>query len=291
MPRRIDFTVTPEYNNRKVAGFLHESARLSSRLLRSLKRSENGIMLNGKRAFTADLLKTGDRLSIELPDEEPTVVPEKLPIDILYEDADILVVNKSPFMAMHPTHNHLGGTLANAVMWHIGQKNTMSLFRAVGRLDKGTSGVAVCALNRYAASALAATIKKEYLAVVPGAFTGSGTIDAPLSRPDPMKTLRTCGGAGEKAVTHWTALGTDGKISLLRVTLETGRTHQIRVHFAHIGAPLIGDEMYGGSMPELGHHLLHCHKAGFTHPVSGEHLALTASMPADMARIAGRIVL
>ncbi len=285
MPRQISFTVTKEYDHMKVVHFLRGSAQLSARLTGSLKRVENGIMLNGNHTRTVDIIKTGDIITINIPDDELLPEPVRLPIDIVYEDNDIIAVNKSPFLAMHPTHNHQGDTLANALAWHLAQKGDNAALRAIGRLDKGTSGVVVCALNKYAASRLTGGIRKEYLAIVQGSFEGEGTIDIPICRPNPMKTLRTCADKGDRAVTHWQALGQGNGMSFLRVWLETGRTHQIRVHFAHIGSPLTGDMMYGGSNPEIGHQLLHCESAEMIHPVTGRLLKIQAPLPGEMLKL------
>ena len=159
------------------------------------------------------------------------------------------------------------------------------MFRCVGRLDKGTSGVVVCALNRYAAARLSGNINKRYMAVVRGHFEGSGTVNKPIYRPDPMKTLRACGDmpGSESAVTHWESLYAGDEYSLLSLRLETGRTHQIRVHFASEGAPLAGDTMYGAPEDFIGHHLLHCAECGFVHPASGEEVRLCAPPPQDFA--------
>lgn len=285
MPRQLSFTVTDEYNHKKVAHFLRGSAQLSSRLVNTLKRVENGILLNGSHARTIDIIRAGDSLVINMPDDALLPEAKPFPLEILYEDEDIIAVNKPPFLAMHPTHNHQGDTLANAVAWHLAQKGGASAFRAIGRLDKGTSGVVICALNKYAASRLTGHIRKQYLAVVQGELTGAGTIDLPIGRPDPMKTLRACSAGGDSAVTHWQSLGCGGGRSLLRVTLDTGRTHQIRVHFAHIGAPLTGDSMYGTAVTAPAHQLLHCGRAEFVHPVTGEKMTIEATVPPDMRAI------
>lgn len=290
MPRTISFTVPDEYNNRKVVHFLRGSARLSVRLINSLKRVENGITLNGAHTRTVDLLRAGDVLAVCIPDDECLPEPVRMPLDILFEDADVLCINKPPTLAMHPTHNHQGDTLANGIAHYLEQQGRPAALRAIGRLDKGTSGVVVCALNKYAASRLTGGIQKDYLALVAGVLQGGGTIDTPIGRPDARKTLRACVPDGERAVTHWTALGTADGRTLLRVRPDTGRTHQIRVHFAHAGYPLIGDAMYGGSCPELGHQLLHCERAAFTHPVTGEGMTIVAPMPEDMARYASNII-
>ena len=140
-------------------------------------------------------------------------------------------------------------------------------------------------MNKHSAAKIPKTAEKEYLAVVSGKTEKFGTIDKPIYRPDPMKTLRAVGEQGDRAVTHWETIATDGEKSLVRVWLETGRTHQIRVHFASIGMPLVGDGMYGTDEMKLGHQLLHCAKVSFVHPVTGERMTLEAPMPEDMRKI------
>lgn len=283
MPRIIDFEITEEYENIKIFTFLKYKRGFSTKLIRTLKNTENGILLNGKFARTVDLLKAGDKLTVSIPDDESAPAPAESEIDVIYEDDDLLIINKSPYMAMHPTHNHQGDTLANAVASHLAKAGKSCTFRAVGRLDKGTSGLVVCALNPLAASKLNGKIKKEYLAVVKGVPEKRGTVDVPIYRPDPMKTLRACSyeKGGESAVTHWELVDAREDRSLIRLRLETGRTHQIRVHMAHIGHPLAGDSYYGDFLPEYGHQLLHCEKVEFTHPVTGESVEFTAPAPAE----------
>lgn len=280
MPRNIDYTVPVEYEGRKVVHFLRGYCGYSARLMRKVKYA---LKLNGKQSRTIDRLKSGDILSVEIPDDD--VLPEALnaEIDIIYEDDDILVINKSPFMAMHPTHNHQGDTLANAVAAYLAQKGKSAAFRAVGRLDKGTSGIVVCALNPLSACKLAGNIKKEYYALVKGNLSGEGRVDVPIYRPDPMKTLRACSYelGVEPAVTNWRAEKRFDGATLLSLRLETGRTHQIRVHMAYSGNVLAGDTMYGDFMPEIGHQLLHCRKSSFEHPVTGEKMEFEAAFYED----------
>lgn len=273
----------PEYDGIKTVTFLRSRCGVSSRLVGKLKRAENGILLDGTRVRTIDRLRAGCVLEINIPDEGSAPAPVSAPLDIVYEDSDIIVINKSPFTAMHPTHNHQGDTLANAVAAHLAEKGGTGSFRAVGRLDKGTSGAVVCALNRFSASKLNGSIKKEYVALVKGNPGESGRIDVPIYRPDPMKTLRACSyeKGVEPAVTNWRAIKHYANCTLVRVNLETGRTHQIRVHFAFIGHPLAGDNMYGDFMPQYGHQLLHCEKCSFIHPVTNEAVEFTADFPED----------
>lgn len=282
MSRRIRFEIPSEYDGKKVIHYLRGEAKLSCRLVNSLKRVPDGITLNGSHIRTIDKLHAGDVLEVTIPDDDNKIEPIPYPLDILYEDDDILVINKPPFLAMHPTHNHQGDTLANAVAAYYREQGKSVSFRCVGRLDRDTSGVVVCALNRYCAARLSGNVEKEYLAIVTGEYNGSGTIDAPIIRPNPNHTYRAVGEGGVHAVTHWTSLGTKNGISLLKIHLETGRTHQIRVHFAHLGTPLVGDTMYGAEHPQIHRQSLHCHKAEFTHPVTGEKMIISAPMPADM---------
>ena len=280
MPRSIDYNVPAEYEGRKVVHFLRGYCGFSARVMRKVKYS---LKLNGVQTRTIDRIKCGDIINVVIPDDE--ILPEALEaeLDIIYEDDDILVVNKSPFMAMHPTHNHQGDTLANAVSAYLSKKGKSAAFRSVGRLDKGTSGVVVCALNPLAASKLAGGVKKEYYALVKGNLSGEGRVDVPIYRPDPMKTLRACSYelGVEPALTNWRAEREFDNATLLSLRLETGRTHQIRVHMAFCGNPLAGDSMYGDFMPEIGHQLLHCRNCTLVHPVTGETMKFEASFPED----------
>ena len=292
--RTLTFTISSEYDNHKALHYLRGSAGLSSRIIRNLKTYDDGILLNGEPVRTIDPVHTGDVLTVNLPDDPPESIPPlpdpeflegPLP-EILYEDEDLLIVNKPGTMAVHPSHNHQGDTLANFVTWHLNRQGKNGVtFRAAGRLDKGTSGIVVCALNAYAADRLQRGVSKVYYAVPTGRFAGSGTIDAPIFRPDPILTLRVVDERGDKAVTHWEALRTGEDRSLVRVTLETGRTHQIRVHFAHLGAPLLGDTLYGTPSEELPRHALHCGHAELVHPVTGKVISVDATLPEEMNRL------
>lgn len=280
MPREINYTVPEEYDGKKVVHFLRGYCGFSSRLVRSIKFTPEGMKLNGEKTRTIDRIKNGDVITVFLHDSGEAPALAQADISIIYEDDDILVINKSPFMAMHPTHNHQGDTLANAVAAHLAARGINSSFRSVGRLDKGTSGVVVCALNSLAACKLSGNIKKEYCALVKGRLTGTGSIDIPIYRPDPMKTLRACSyeEGVESALTHWTAEQTFENATLVSLKLETGRTHQIRVHMAFTGHPLAGDDMYGDFMPQIGHQLLHCRRCSLVHPVTGEKMEFDAPL-------------
>lgn len=287
--RTLKFTVDEDYDDKKLISFLKTRGGLSSRLIGKLKNEENGMLCNGKRVRTVDRIHKNDIIEVNIPDEKTTSVPGEFPVSVIYEDEDILVINKPAGLAMHESHNHVGDTLANAVAGYLLKNGKGGVFRAVGRLDKDTSGIVVCALHSYGASVLAGNIRKTYLALTQGGYEGSGVIDVPIFRPDPMKTLRACGLYGEKAVTNWKCLCTDGKASMLKIWLETGRTHQIRVHFASIGTPLMGDDMYGGSREKIGRHALHCYRVEFVHPVSKKMMCFEAPLPDDMKKIADKL--
>ena len=287
--RIIKFTIPDEYDGKKVIAYLRGEAKISCRLLKTLKREPDGITLNGNHIRTIDLLHTGDVLAVNIPCPDSEIEPVEFPLDIIYEDDDIIVINKDPFIACHPTHNHQGDTLANALAFYLQSKGKVSVFRAVGRLDKGTSGIVICALNKHAAASIPKTASKEYLAVISGKLEPSGTIDAPIYRPDPMKTIRAVGEGGDHAVTHWKVVKQNETTTLARINLETGRTHQIRVHFASIGMPLVGDSLYGEDPMNIGHQLLHCERVTFKHPVTRETLTVIAPVPEDMQKIINEI--
>ena len=201
--RSIDYTVTEYFDGKKVFNFLRGHVKISVRLLRSLKRVEGGIMLNGERARTIDIIHTGDIVTINIPEDDTTSIPTDFPLDVVYEDDDLLIINKPPMLPMHESHNHQGDTLANAVAGYLKKKGKSAAFRAVGRVDKGTSGIVVCALNTHIAARLSGNIKKQYLALVTAKYTEDGTINKPIYRPDPMNTYRNADDWGDNAVTHY----------------------------------------------------------------------------------------
>lgn len=280
--RVIEYTVPEEFDGKKVYNFLRGYVKISTRLMRTLKRIPDGIMLGEKQGRTIDIIRTGDKITLNIPEDETAPIPIEYPLDIVYEDEDLLIINKPPMLAMHESHNHQGDTLANAVSYYLGSKGKSASFRAVGRLDKGTSGLVVCALNAHCAARLSGKIKKQYLAIATGRYEKAGTIEKPIYRPDPIKTYRTADDRGDYALTMYEPVEAGENYTLLRVDLATGRTHQIRVHFAYLGTPLYGDTMYGAPHKIISHQALHCENLTFTHPVSGEEITLRADMPEDM---------
>lgn len=284
--RAVDFTVPPELDGEKLIVFLRGHIRISARLLPKLKNDPLGLLCNGEHIRTVDRIHSGDVITVNFPDEKGEIPPSDTEgLDIIYEDEDVLIINKSGDIAMHPTHNHQGDTLANKISAYFLSKGRDLVFRAVGRLDKSTSGLVIIALNAHTANMLSENVHKEYLAIAGGIFSGKGTVIKPIIRPDPGKTYRWVGEGGEYAVTHWECIMRDSERSLMKINLETGRTHQIRVHFASEGAPLAGDDMYGSTDKSIKRAALHCARISFMHPITKENMSFEAPLPEDMARI------
>lgn len=247
--------------------------------------------VNGKSVAKNYKLKSGDKILIEIPEAvDVDILPENIPLDIVYEDNDLLVVNKPKGMVVHPAPGHYSGTLVNALMYHC--KDSLSGINGeirpgiVHRIDKDTSGLLIVAKNDTAHKGLAAQIKehsftREYEAVVNGSVKEDGIVNAPIGRHkiDRKKMCVTTENSRE-AVTHYFVIENFGDSTHLRLRLETGRTHQIRVHMAYIGHSVAGDEVYGNGKPKsLMGQCLHAKKIGFVHPVTGEYLEFDSELP------------
>lgn len=280
--RIIEFKITEKDNQKAIRDFLREFG-VSSSLLKKLKHTENGITLNGKFAKSIELLSTGDilKISIENSGEMPKRL-ENSDVQVCYNDEDIIVLNKPPYMPVHESRNHRGDTLANVAACYM-EKDTA--FRAVYRLDRDTSGLVVIAKNELAACKLAGKVKKSYYAVCQGILTGEGTIDLPIRRIEESIIVRGVFDDGERAVTHWKAVKSFNDKTLLCINLETGKTHQIRVHFSHLGYPLLGDSLYGGDCTEINRQALHCKTISFIHPVTGQNITVDSDFPDDIKAV------
>lgn len=284
--RVIRFEIKEKDNNKQIKEFLRDFG-VSSSLLTRLKQTENGITVNGNFARTIDRLSTGDRLVISIQNKGHMPKPlENNNVQMVYDDEDILVLNKPFMMPVHESRNHQGDTLANAAACYMVSDTA---FRAVYRLDRDTSGLVLIAKNELAASKLAGRIKKDYYAICEGVLTDSGTIDLPIRRVNDSIIERGVFPDGEKAVTHWCAVKNNGECTLLKINLETGRTHQIRVHFSHIGHPLLGDSLYKGNCEQITRQALHCKTIYFTHPVTEKQMQIDSDFPADFYQIKGLI--
>ncbi|MGN1420462.1 MAG: RluA family pseudouridine synthase [Eubacterium sp.] len=280
--RIIEFEITEQNSGKAIRDFLREFG-VSSSLLKKLKHTENGITLNGKFAKSIEPLSTGDilRISIENSGEMPERL-ENSKVQVCYNDEDIIVLNKPPHMPVHESRNHRGDTLANAAACYM-EKDTA--FRAVYRLDRDTSGLVLIAKNELAACKLAGRVKKSYYAVCRGTLTGEGTIDLPIRRIEESIIVRGVFDDGERAVTHWKAVKNFNGKTLLCINLETGKTHQIRVHFSHLGYSLLGDSLYGGDCTEISRQALHCKTISFIHPITGKNITVDSDFPDDIKAI------
>ncbi|MCL2509303.1 MAG: RluA family pseudouridine synthase [Oscillospiraceae bacterium] len=284
----MKFEVPPNCGEKKLVAFLRGELHFSYSLVSSLRHTDGALLRNGEHVRTIDRVNPGDIITVSVPQGECRIEPVEMPLCILYKDEDMLALNKPPTIAMHPTHGHRNNTLANGAAYYLQNRGHSGAFRSVGRLDKGTSGVVLCALNPYAAARLSETAEKTYMALCEGELCGQGIIDVPIYRPDPDKTLRACdpgGQNGERAVTHYEALKTGNGMTLLRLKLETGRTHQIRVHMAHMGFPLVGDALYGTTREDVTHQLLHCAEVRAVHPYTGERMVFSAPLPDEFLMI------
>jgi len=272
----------------KLLKILEQDLKLSSRLIRRLKQ-QSSILVNGIPYRTIDPVKPGDRISIVW--SEPAgerLMPEERSLDILYEDDWFLAVNKPAGIAIHPTWNHPTGTLANAVQFYY-LKNSLDIkVRPVNRLDKGTSGVTLFAKHTHAQDRMIALMKqnqvyKEYWGVVEGCFSPDcGTIDLPIQRKPGSVMERWVHPLGERSVTHYRTLRIFKDRSLVQFILETGRTHQIRVHCKACGHPILGDWLYSDKpAPRTDRHALHSRVLRFEHPATGKLTEITAPVPED----------
>ena len=298
--RRLDHLVTEHQQGKTVYVLLRYVLGVSGTVLRRIKWLEDGILLDGQRVTTRQTVSAGQLLSIRLsdPSAETDIPPVPLPLSIVYEDRDMVVVNKAPGMPSHPGPGHWQDSLGNALTAHWQVWDPWAVFHPVHRLDKGTSGLMVTAKHPFAQEQLKQQLHTEafrrvYLAVCDGTpAPDSGTIDAPIARADSSVLKRACAPEGMAAVTHYRTLFTDGRRSLVRLELETGRTHQIRVHMAHIGCPLTGDFLYGTEQPGLiARPALHSAELSLLHPVTGEPLSFSAPLPEDIRRLLPSAVL
>lgn len=278
----IEFEVLEIDAGLRLASFLQKCG-VSLSVIRGLKYLEDGLLVNGQRAQTNRCLLPGDRVSL-LQQPEPTFSarPEDVPLALVYQSMEALVVNKPAGMATHPDPSHHTATLANAVCGLYRRQSYGGTFRPIGRLDTDTSGLVLCAGGAASAHLLATTVKKLYLALVRGALPlKKGVIDAPLCAQPGSTTRQQVDAAGRPSRTEYHVLSSGREASLVAVLPKTGRTHQIRAHFAHLGHPLLGDELYKGPKAFLRRHALHCAGLRFLE-LSGNCPVLYVPPPADM---------
>ena len=264
---------------------------------------EGRVLRRGKALKKNDKLQAGDEVAVCIPDPTPVeIVPQDIPLDVVYEDGDVIVVNKPVGMVVHPAPGHPDGTLVNALLYHCGQSlsgiNGQLRPGIVHRIDRDTSGLIIAAKNDAAHLALAAqladhTLARTYECLAVGNFReDSGTVNAPIGRhPVDRKRMAVVRQGGREAVTHWEVIARYPGVTHLRCRLETGRTHQIRVHLAHIGHPILGDTVYGAKkpVPGLTGQCLHAVGLRFLHPRTGEPVELTCPLPEEFVRMLDKL--
>lgn len=289
MKKRI---VKLKANNKTVLAYLKEDMDLSSRKARKLL--DKGITVNGKRAYGDMKLKDGDILLIEEETARDNILPEKMEISVLYEDDHILAVNKPPYMIIHPTKTHLKGTLANGIRYYFDEIGIEEPVRFFNRIDMNTSGIVLIAkssqshslLDRYSAN----TMEKKYIAIVSGLLSKkAGRISLPISNMPDSEGKRYISDQGSLAITDYKVLEEFGTSSLVSVTIVTGKTHQIRVHFSSIGNPLLGDKLYGGGDDMINRQALHASELNFIHPIDKKPISIKAGLPSDMLLLIERL--
>lgn len=293
MERIITYTIDSASAGLRIEQYLRRRG-YSYQNLTQLKKMRESILINGVWSYMRTPLKDGDILTVHIqePESSPNIPPVKLPLDIVYEDEDIIVVNKPAGMPVHPSLNNYENSLANGLMYYYRKQGKPFIFRCTNRLDRDTSGLTVVAKHMVSSSILSSMgmrheITREYLAIVRGALKPSeGTIDAPIGRTGSSLIERKIDFEnGEHAVTHYRVVEEQNGHSLVFLILETGRTHQIRVHMKYIGYPLVGDYLYNPDMEYIDRQALHSHRLSFTHPVTGEKMEFTAPLPTDMRKI------
>ncbi|AWK50767.1 RluA family pseudouridine synthase [Clostridium beijerinckii] len=284
----------------KIREYLKTELGLSTRLIRSAS-IDKRIFVNDEVVKMNRILNAGEIIKIDLAkDESQDIAPEKMDIGIIYEDEDILVVNKKPFMVVHPTKSYQSGTLANGVINYFMESNQNCIVRLVSRLDMNTSGLIIIAKNQFSHGMLSKEmsenkVKKRYLAIVHGNLEKeSGTIDLPIYKPEGIENgiRRVIDERGQRSVTHYKVIESFENASLVECKLETGRTHQIRVHLNSIGHPIYGDTLYGYGEEEeelIKRQALHAYALDFKSPRTGEMLSLKSELPQDILDLIEKI--
>ena len=296
----LEKNVTNIEEGTKIREYLKTELGLSTRLIRSASINKK-IFVNGQVVKMNRVLTLGEIIKIDLEkDESQDIAPEKMDIDVVYEDEDILVVNKKPFMVVHPTKSYQSGTLANGIINYFMESKQNCIVRLVSRLDMNTSGLIIIAKNQFSHGMLSKEmsenkVEKRYLAIVHGIMEEKqGTIDLPIYKPEGVEngTKRIIDERGQRSITHYKVVEEFNEASLVECKLETGRTHQIRVHLNHLGHPIYGDTLYGNGEEEeelIKRQALHAYGLNFKSPRTGEELALRAELPEDMKELINKL--
>lgn len=293
MNRVIDYIIDEADDSLRIEQYLRRKG-YSGQNLAEIKRMPQSVLVNGEHYYMKQELNTGDHLSIHICETKCSekIPPVQIPLDIVYEDEDIIVINKPAGMPIHPSLNNYTNSMANALAWYYQEQGKPFIFRCCNRLDRDTSGLTVVAKHLVSGNILSDMVRRrdihrEYLAIVRGHVSPeAGTINAPLARKPGTIIERTVDWEqGEAAITHYRLIEERNGHSLVSLRLETGRTHQIRIHMKYLGYPLIGDYLYNPDMEYIGRQALHSHRLSFTHPITGEPMEFTAPLPKDMEKV------
>ena len=291
--RILTYSISEHDARLRIEQFLRRRG-FSGQNLTDLRKIPGSVCVNQTSCILKTVLHPGDILTVTITttSSSPNILPIPLPFDLVYEDEDLLVVNKPAGMPVHPSAKNHDNTLANALAWYYQEQGLPFVFHCTNRLDRDTSGLVLVARHSYSATRIAQMTKnreihREYRAIVRGIPAPSeGTIDAPLGRKAGSIIERTVDfEQGEPAITHYQVVESKNGHSLLALQLETGRTHQIRIHLKHLGYPLIGDYLYNPDMEFIKRQALHAYRLRFSHPVTGEKMEFTAPLPEDMKAI------
>lgn len=289
---KLEYIVKENDNFTNLKELLKNCFQISDRLLIKLKHNQK-LFINNKIASVNMPLHLGDIVSvyIDFVEDNSNIVPREIPLNIIYEDNALLIVNKTANMPVHPSMEHFEDSLSNGVRFYFDKINLKRKIRPVNRLDKDTSGIVLFAKNEYIQESLIKQMKnrqfvKEYIAICDGKFaTQKGTIDAPIARKRNSIIERCILPSGDTSITHFEVLKEYSNYSLVKCILETGRTHQIRVHMQYIGHPLLGDTLYSLPSPLISRQALHAYKCEFIHPVSKKRITVLAEIPKDLLNL------
>ena len=286
--QRYDQLIWQCQEENKLKSELLDKMNISVRMLCSIKK-EKSVTVNGKYVPMHTMVCGGDIIKIELPHESNEYEAQQMGIEVLYEDFDLLVVEKPFGMVVHPTRNHLENTMLNALKYYFDENGIKSKVRFVNRLDRDTSGILIVAKNAYAHSVLTKDtsmweMHKKYIAVVEGKLDESGTIRLPIIKSEDG-IRRTVDENGQECVTHYRTIKSNERASFVELELETGRTHQIRVHMSAIGHPIFGDELYGGNMDLIERQALHCIELGFYSPRLEKEIRVKTKLHDDITEL------
>lgn len=289
----MKWIITEHHTGMILRSFLLDVARFSNRLIKKAKSADGEILINGEKKTVRYILQLGDLLEIKLPSEQKSdlMKSEEIPLQIVYEDDDLLIINKAAGIATIPSRHHPTGTVANGLLYYYEQNGLPFTIHIVTRLDKDTSGLVLIAKHQYCHSLFSTMqrnnqINRKYIAIIHGKMSEKNSvIDAPIGRKKDSIIERTVTNEGKRAVTYYQIVKETEHFSVVEIELETGRTHQIRVHFSFLGHPLVGDDLYGGRMGIITRQALHCAEISFCHPFTKEQMIISTELPIDMKKI------